>query len=256
VENYLIKVGDLDVNYHVAGQGNPLIIVHGGGGGSATWTESAAKLSAHYLVYSPDLPGYGRSQAAGDDFRVSDYVQFISDFSGTLGLKHFNLMGHSIGGAIAVEYAMKHPEKVKHLVLVDSLGLSHKVGLWVRLLASAALIETVGKFGMPVLKAIKWLVNSLFKSVIFDPLPPVKMDIGRYIAALKNKVGFANRLSSLSVPTLLVWGARDSIVPVSNAYAAVRIIPDCQIRVFEGCRHNVYRQREDEFCEAVIQFLG
>jgi pimeloyl-ACP methyl ester carboxylesterase len=256
VENFLIKVGNLDVNYYSAGRGNPLIIVHGGGGGSATWTESAAKLSAHYLVYYPDLPGYGRSQTRSDDFSMADYVQFISDFSHTLGLKHFNLMGHSIGGAIAVEYAMKHPEKVRRLILVDSLGLSHKVGLWVRLLSTSFLIDSVGRYGLPLIKGLKWLVKSLFKTVLFDPLPPVKMDIGRYIAALKDKTGFSARLTALSMPTLLVWGARDTIVPVSNAYAAAAIIPDCQVRVFEGAWHNPYRQREDEFCTAVIQFLG
>lgn len=240
----------------MGGSGDPLIIVHGGGGGGEAWLENADKLSGHYSVYIPDLPGYGGSEAWGDCFHLSEYVRFISDFADSIGLKRFHLLGHSIGGNIALEFAMRYPERVSRLVLVNSLGLSNNVGLWVRVLSSSFFTCLLGKVALGVLRALKWLLKTLFASVeLIDPLPPVKLDIGRYIAGLKRLPDMKGRLANLKVPTLLVWGADDSIVPVSQAYAAAQMIPDCRLRVING-RHGAYSENSDLFCRTVVEFLS
>jgi hypothetical protein len=83
------------------------------------------------------------------------------------------------------------------------------------------------------------------------------MDMGRYIHSLKGQEGIlSSRLTKLEVPTLLVWGAKDNIVSVRNAYAAARLIPDCQLQVFEGCGHSVYKQDIGGFSEVIVRFLS
>lgn len=114
-----VKVGKLDIRYLNGGEGDPLIVIHGGGGGANAWLQNAMDLSRYYSVYIPDLPGFGHSQSMSDNFSLSEFVAFLEEFSHNLGLKHFHLMGHSIGGCIALHYALKFPHKIRRLVLYD-----------------------------------------------------------------------------------------------------------------------------------------
>jgi 4,5:9,10-diseco-3-hydroxy-5,9,17-trioxoandrosta-1(10),2-diene-4-oate hydrolase len=252
-----IKVGSLNIRYFTGGQGDPLIIIHGGGDGARAWLRNAEELSRHYSVHIPDLPGFGHSQSANDRFHLSEYVAFIEDFSSTLGIKRFHLMGHSIGGGIALHYALKFPQKVKGLVLVSSWCLGIETALWVRLLSHPALSRSLGEAGIAVLKGVKWLARLFYAPFRFaNPITRVKMDIGKNMITLKGQTTvLQDRLAELTMPTLLVWGAGDHIVPAAHAYAAAQLIPDCQLHIFEGCGHNVYRQRAGEFSQLLANFL-
>jgi pimeloyl-ACP methyl ester carboxylesterase len=252
-----IKVGSLNIRYFAGGQGDPLIIIHGGGDGARSWLRNAKDLSRHYSVYIPDLPGFGHSQSANDRFHLPEYVAFIEDFSSTLGIKRFHLIGHSIGGGIALHYALKFPQKVKGLVLVSSWCLGIEAALWVRLLSHPALCRSLGEAGIAVLKGVKWLARLFYAPFRFaNPLTRVKMDIGRTMITLRGQTTvLQDRLAELTMPTLLVWGAGDHIVPAAHAYAAAQLIPDCQLHIFKCCGHNVYRQRAVEFSQLMANFL-
>ncbi len=251
-----IRVGRYNASYFVGGGGRPLVIIHGGGEGASVWLDSAAGLARHYRVYLPDLPGYGDSQPISDQFHLSQYVEFVGGFVESLGLERFYLVGHSIGGSIALNYALKHPEKVEKLVLVSSLGLGAKVGLWVRLVSLPALAKPLSRSLHVLMRALGWVVKRVFASIFINPLPPVKIDMGRYIASLRRQPHLSASLYDLKMPTLLVWGAKDNIVPVSAAYKAARLIPDCRLQVFEDCGHSVYRQSRHEFSQTLFKFLG
>jgi pimeloyl-ACP methyl ester carboxylesterase len=252
-----IKVGSLNIRYFTGGQGDPLVIIHGGGDGARAWLKNAEILSKYYSVYIPDLPGFGHSQSANDRFNLPELVDFIDDFSHTLGLEHFHLMGHSIGGGIALHYALKFPQKVKGLVLVSSWCLGIEAALWVRLLSHPALSRSLGEAGIAVLKGVKWLARLFYAPFRFaNPITRVKMDIGKTMITLRGQTTvLQDRLAELTMPTLLVWGAGDRIVPAQHAYAAAHLIPDCQLHIFEGCGHNVYRQRAGEFSQLLANFL-
>ncbi|MFH1381983.1 MAG: alpha/beta hydrolase, partial [Chloroflexota bacterium] len=99
-----VKVGQLDISYFAVGEGTPLIIIHGGVDGARSWLRMARQLGQYYRVYAPDLPGFGSSQSMGD-FQIRRYVEFIDGFARSLRLRRFCLIGHSIGGAIALHYA-------------------------------------------------------------------------------------------------------------------------------------------------------
>ena len=252
-----IKVGKLDIRYFTGGQGEPLVVIHGGGGGAEGWLQSMSELCEHYRIYVPDLPGFGDSQPMDGDHGIPEFVEFMEDFTHSLGLKRFHLVGHSIGGGIALRYALKFPYKIGKLVLVSSMCLGKEIALWVRFLSSSGFIRSLGVAAGAVLKAVKWLVNLVYAPLKFvNPLPLVKITLGASMTTLEEQTTvMVNRLSELMMPTLVVWGANDSIVPVSHAYAAAQLIPDCQLHVFEDCGHAVYKQKVKEFSHLLTKFL-
>lgn len=253
-----IKLGKLNIRYFAGGQGDPLVIIHGGGDGARAWLKSAEELSNYYSVYIPDLPGFGRSQSASDKFHLPEYVAFVKNFSQALGIERFHLIGHSIGGGIALHYALHFPEKVKGLVLVSSWCLGIEAALWVRLLSHPALSKSLGEAAIAVLKGVKWLARLFYAPFRFaNPVTRVKMDIGKTMITLRGQTTvLQDRLCELTMPTLLVWGSGDRIVPAAHAYVAAELIPDCQLHIFEGCGHSVYKQKAGEFSQLLTNFLA
>ncbi len=108
-----IKVGKLDIHYFTGGDGDPLVVIHGGGSGAEGWLQSVTELSEHYRVYVPDLPGFGRSQPLDGEYGIPEFVEFVEGFTHSLGLKRFHLVGHSLSGGIALHYALKFPHKIR-----------------------------------------------------------------------------------------------------------------------------------------------
>ncbi len=253
-----IKVGELDIHYFTGGQGDPLIVIHGGSNGARAWMENMEELSERYTVYVPDLPGFGHSQPIDGDYYIPELAEFVDKFSHELGLKSFHLMGHSLGGGIALSYALKFPHKLKKLVLVSSMCLGREIALWVRFLASCRLYRAIGAVAMAVLKVVKWVADLILAPVKFViPLNKFRISLGGKVTTLKEQTTvFASQLSEIMVPTLVVWGAKDPIVPVKHAYAAAELIPDCQVKVFEDSGHSVYRDNVGEFSRLLTRFLG
>lgn len=253
-----IKIDGLDVRYYTAGQGDPLVVIHGGGGDARTWLNNIEVLSENYSVYAPDLPGYGGSQPLDGNYYIPELSEFIDDFSAHLELDSFYLVGHSLGGGVALNYALESPHKIKKLVLVSSLCLGREIALWVRLLSIPALLRSIGSLTLAVLKGIKWVLTTSLSPVEFViPLSPASVYIGGSVTTLKEQtLVLANRLSEIIMPTLLVWGSKDPIVPVRHAYAAAQVIPDCQLKVFENRGHNVHRDELREFSHVLTGFLG
>jgi len=257
IQSKRIKVGKLDIHYITGGSGDPLIIIHGGGEGARAWRKTVTRLTRNYCVYVPDLPGFGQSQPATENQDMSDFVEFIEDFATNLGLNCFHLIGHSFGSGIALRYALKFPKKITKLVLVNSIYLGKEIALWVRILSRPFFYKTIAIPAHSILEAVKWLVGHLFSPLEFrNPLPRAKMDLARYVVTLKEQVTvLMSQFSELLMPTLLVCGAKDIIVPVSQAYAAAKLIPNCQLKVFDDGGHNIHQQKSHEFSHLLEQFL-
>jgi pimeloyl-ACP methyl ester carboxylesterase len=256
IRSHKMQVDGLDVRYYTAGQGDPLVVIHGGAGDASTWMKNIAALSANYTVYAPDLPGFGGSQPREGDCYVPELTDFVDGFSDNLGLKSFHLVGHSLGGGVALGCALKFPHKIKKLVLISSLCLGREIALWVRIMSLPA--RYLGSALLAVMKGIRWLLKTLLIPVGFLlPLPVTTVNLGHSITTFKEQtLVMAGRLSEIVMPTLVVWGARDPIVPVRQAYAAAQVIPDCQLKVFQNRGHNVHRDELDEFSRLLTGFLG
>ncbi len=258
IQSKTINIDGLDVNYYIAGQGEPLVVIHGGGGDARTWWDNITELSKQYTVYAPDLPGYGGSQPLDGTYFIPELSDFMEKFAAKLGLEKFYLVGHSLGGGVALDYALKMPHRVRKLVLVSSLCLGREIAFWVRLLSIPALLKSVGALSLAVLKGMKWLIMRMLNpALIIMPLSPASVYVGGSITTFRQQsLVLENRLSEIRVPTLLVWGAKDPIVPVRHAYAAAKVIPDCQVKVFETRGHNVHRDELRQFSDIVHVFLG
>jgi pimeloyl-ACP methyl ester carboxylesterase len=252
-----IKVNGHDVYYYTAGQGEPLIVIHGGGGDARTWEKNISELAEKYTVYAPDLPGYGGSQPLDGDYFIPELSAFIGSFATNLGLEKFHLVGHSLGGGVALDYTLKSPHTIKKLVLVSSLCLGNEIAFWVRLMSIPALIRSIGMLTIAVLKGIKWLFEKLNPFEYIMPLSPASVAVGSNITTFKHQtLVLEQRLAEVTVPTLLIWGAKDPIVPVRHAYQAARVIPDCRVKVFENRGHNVHRDELKQFSSTLTGFLG
>ena len=257
IQRKTIKIDELDVLYYTAGQGEPLVVIHGGGGDARTWWRNIDELAGKYTVYAPDLPGYGGSQPLDGDYYIPELADFLDKFARSLGLEKFHLVGHSLGGGIALNYALKFPQKIRKLVLVSSLCLGREIAFWVRLFSLPALIQSLGAVTMALLKGLKWVLKQLNPAEFIMPLSPASMTVGGSITTFRQQtLVLEQRLAEIKMPTLLVWGARDPIVPVRQAYRAAKVIPDCRVEVFKKRGHNVHRDELKKFSSVITGFLG
>lgn len=234
-----------------------MIIVHGGGDGARSWEHNAEALAKYYSIFIPDLPGFGKSQSIGEKFHIHEYVRFVEDFSSSLGLSRFNLAGHSIGGDIALRFALKHAEKVKGLILINSWGLGKDIALWLRVMSHPIFCNTLGELCITAIRGIKWLGKVLFGlSLPINFYNRLQIDIGRSMVNLQGQTDVLfQRLSHLLLPTLLICGGRDPVVPAYQSCTAAELIPDCKLHVFQDCGHSVYRQRPEDFNRVLHNFL-
>ena len=254
--NKTITIKGLEVHYLAAGRGLPLVLIHGYGGEANKWLQNITVLSEKYTVYAPDLPGFGASQPLEGTYYIPELVKFVENFVSSLGLKNFYLVGHSLGGGIAVNYALKNPSRIIKLVLVDSLCLGKEIAWWVRLLSRPA--KAIGWLLLTFFKGIKWLGRKLLIPFEFvSPISQSSINLGSCIAGFRQQTMIVvNRLSELVMPTLLVWGDTDPIIPVKHAYEAVKVIPDCRLKVFDNTGHNIYRDNPRALSNTLQEFLG
>jgi len=252
------RVGDLDINYYTGGQGDPLVVIHGGASGSEAWMENVSELTKDFTLFLPDLPGFGHSQPPVGDYYIPELVEFVDKFAHNLRLESFHLIGHSLGGGVALNYVLRFPQKVRKLVLVSSMCLGREIAWWIRLLSRPAFIRSIGTMAVSVFKGVKWIAEKLFSRLkLAFPFSGASISIGSSMTTIKEQTTvLVDRLSEIVVPTLIVWGAKDPIVPARQAYAAAQLIPSCQVRVFEGCGHSVYREKIQEFSQLLTGFLG
>jgi pimeloyl-ACP methyl ester carboxylesterase len=252
----IIPVGNLDIHYVTGGEGPPLILIHGSGSeASRSWREDMRLLSLQYKVYAPDLPGFGRSQSSRKPKSLAIFTRFIDDFSRALGLEKFYLVGHSFGGGIVLNYALEFPEKVEKLVVANGICLGKEIALRIRLLSVPFVFKILRLFSLAFLKALAWSFG-IFSYEFISRFPHTKIDMAAIVTSFRGQSNvLLDKLSTLLVPTLLVWGARDKIVPVKHAYEAAKVIPDCRLHVFQTSGHSVHKDKANDFCRLLTQFL-
>jgi pimeloyl-ACP methyl ester carboxylesterase len=166
-------------------------------------------------------------------------------------------MGHSFGGGIALHYTLKYPDKIRKLVLVSSICLGKEIAWWIRLVSNRWICHNIGNAAVSFFKGIKTAARFLGHWEIVEPISRTSVQIGSSIATLTEQtIVLLSQLPQIMVPTLVMWGAKDPIVPCVHAYSAAELIPHCQVKVFEKAGHSVYRDRLREFSTVLAGFLG
>jgi pimeloyl-ACP methyl ester carboxylesterase len=249
-----LSVRDKSIQMYEGGQGNPLLYLHGAG--TYWWMPVHDRLAAARRVYLPVHPGFGASTGLGDIEEIEDLVFHTLDVMDALKLDAVEIVGLSLGGWLAAELALRYPQRVKRLVLVDAAGL--------RLPG----VPMANLFLAPVAKARALLFHDpesqLAKTMVPDTPPPDRMEAilrGREAAArlLWNPHvryrKLTSRLDRIKVPTLVVWGADDRLIPLAYGEAYQKGIPDARLVTIPRCGHLPPFEHPETFAETVLDFL-
>ena len=263
------------VRYRIGGSGPLLLLVHGIAGRSATWEDVAPALGGRFTLLAPDLPGHGESSKPRGDYSLGAYANTLRDLVGALGFESGSVIGHSLGGGIAMQLAYQFPERCERLILVSSGGLGREVH---PLLRSATLPGA--EIVIPLLcnqgtrrsvdGVTRWIARlGLRPGPDLDELWRAFASLGdaaarrAFLATARSvidaggqRVDATNRLYlAQELPTLIVWGERDPLIPVHHAHAAHRQIPGSRLAVFPGAGHFPHRSHPKRFAEVVLDFL-
>jgi len=255
-----------------SGDGPPVLLIHGLGGNWTAWLENLPALSRARRVVAVDLPGFGGSAPASDGISIPGYGRTLRRFCERAGLGEVVVVGNSLGGWVAAELTLRDPHRVKGLVLVDAAGIvPTRAERWkaVSMMRGAELIAPLApRFRTQVASrrrlrqwALRYTVDnggSLAADLVFMALPAAP-DPGfgpAFTAARRSwSDAWCDRLTEIDCPTLIVWGARDSLLPLRHAREYARRIRTSRLRVIEAAGHLPMIERPREFNQHVLGFL-
>jgi len=264
------------VAYRVAGKGPVLLLVHGMAGSSETWRHVMPALAKGFTVLAPDLLGQGQSDKPRGDYSLGAHANTLRDLLDTLGHERATVVGQSLGGGVAMQFAYQFPERCERLILVNSGGFGREVTFYLRMLTLPGFESVFPLFCTPQLRdagrrVAMWLGRAGVRST------PVREEIWRSYASLAdagNRRAFFRNLRDVvdfggqavsalgrlhraaRLPTLIVWGARDPFIPVSHARAAHDAIPGSRLEIFEGAGHYPHCEAPERFVDVVVDFVA
>jgi pimeloyl-ACP methyl ester carboxylesterase len=271
-----VKIHGHDVGYRMAGDGPAIVLLHGLTGSSTTWREVMPALAERYTVVAPDLLGHGESAKPRGDYSLGAFASGVRDLLVGLGIERATFVGHSLGGGIAMQLAYQFPERCERLALVASGGLGKEVSIFLRavslpgselvlpvLLNSRVreALEAVGSRlgGLGVRSGVR--AKEIWRS--YAGLTELRGRIAfvhtvrSVIDPLGQRVSARDRLYlAEQVPTLVVWGDRDRIIPVSHAYAAHELMPGSRLVVVPGAGHFLPFEQPAPFLDALESFMA
>jgi pimeloyl-ACP methyl ester carboxylesterase len=233
------QIGSDRIYYETAGEGEPLILLHGLSGSSRWWKKNIAILANKYQVYLIDLIGFGRSR--GQRFTLLESAGVILRWMDMIGLDSASIVGHSMGGYIAAELAAIAPNRIKRLILVDAVAVAmHRSFLQ----AVAGLLEALPEMPFdffPVLFRDAYRAGPVtLLRAVFEIL---HADIGA-------------KLKGIQADTLIIWGESDRVLPLEIGQNVHKRLPSARFLVVERAGHVPMWDRPEQFNQAVLDFLG
>ncbi|RZS97410.1 alpha/beta fold hydrolase [Cecembia calidifontis] len=277
--SHFVKVNGLEVHVKVKGEGEPIFLIHGSFSSLQTWEAWENELSQYFMTVSMDLPGHGLT---GPDpkkaYGISDYAALLFQMADALGIDEFHVAGNSMGGGVALKMASDHPERILSLNLIDSSGApmpvsSPEENQGTRSNSSGAMIFRVAQnpiFNKLLLKCTpKMLFKWNMKQVYFDPDKITDEQVTRYYEMMRregNRRATVDRLTSrrpyqvdfdrLNMPVLIMWGAHDNWIPLSQGERLQQAIPGPTFKVFENAGHVPMEEIPTETVIEYLHFLG
>jgi pimeloyl-ACP methyl ester carboxylesterase len=263
------------VSYRQAGWGPVIVLIHGITGSSDTWLDTIEELSEEYTVVAPDLLGHGESAKPRGDYSLGAYASGVRDLLAALGHDRATVVGHSLGGGVAMQMAYQFPERVERLVLVSSGGLGREVNILLRAATlpgselvlplltahgivniSNAVAGALGRIGLragPDLEEI-WtgfcsLSDHEARAAFIHTLRGILDPGGQRVSA-------TDRLYlAAEMPSLIVWGERDPVIPFRHGLRANEAMPGSRLISFPNAGHFPHRDNPRRFTRALLDFL-
>ena len=255
------------VAYRDEGTGEVLLLVHGMGGSSNTWSGVIPLLAKKYRVIAPDLLGHGESDKPRGDYSVGAFAVLLRDLLDALDIPRVTVIGHSLGGGIAMQFAHQHRQYCERIVLISSGGFGDDVGRVLRLLSlpGSELVLPVIASRPAILagNAVRALMGS---SDRFKARPSLSNRDNRqaFLRTLRSVVDFRgqavcalNRLGFHGVlPALIISGDEDRVIPVEHARAAHRMLPDSRLHLLSGVHHHPPTERPETVARLIDDFIA
>jgi pimeloyl-ACP methyl ester carboxylesterase len=265
------------IAYRVAGDPDlpVLLLIHGITSSSSTWDPVIPALADHAHVIAPDLLGHGDSDKPRGDYSLGAFASGLRDLLEYLGHEHVTIVGHSLGGGVAMQFAYQHPEYCEQLVLVASGGLGREVSWALRAATLPGADLALPLIANTHVRTAGAMVGRLTRALSITLRPSV-VEMARGYASLANspaRSAFVHTLRSVvepggqrvhagdrhylagDRPTLIVWGAQDPVIPLSHAHATQRALPGSVLEVFEQSHHFPHMDEPARFARVLLTFL-
>ena len=267
-----IRIRELEIHCYTAGEGPPLVLLHGDGDSGALWQWAMPALAGGDQVYAPDLPGFGDSAKPPVDYTPAFLEAVVGDLLDALGLERVTLVGNSLGGLVALRLALNAPERVAGLGLVDSAGLGRELspvtaaltlpGLgelavaWARTPIGAlqrAWSRAALQFARPLAAPKAWFDEQVRLARLPGFLEATLSSIRASADVGGQREVLLDRLPELEIPTLVVWGVEDRVVPAMHGRAAVGRLRRGELVLIPRCGHVPQVEQPGRFAEAVLR---
>lgn len=277
METAEVRIHGHRVRYRRAGNGGPLVVLlHGIAGSGEDWAAAIDDLAVDHTVVAPDLLGHGESAKPRGDYSLGAYASGVRDLLEALGHHGATIVGHSLGGGVALQFAYLFPERCERLVLVSSGGLGAEVSVALRAASLPGAELVLPLITHPALIGAGNRLGRMLRAVGLRPAPTVAQSWTTYqrLASTEARQAFLHTLRSIvdvrgqrvsatdrlylaaDVPTLLVWGENDRVIPVAHAHAASEQLPASELVTFPGVGHFPHQETPSAFTRAVTDFMA
>lgn len=258
------------------GNGPPVLLLHGLGDSADVWVDAIGPLARHHRVIAPDLLGHGRSECPRTDYSVPAQANGIRDLLTALGVQRVSVIGHSLGGGLAMQLAYQFPGLVERLLLVAPGGVTRDVHPALRMLSLPGADEALALLGRPrVRAAASWGWQRAMRRAgntgaqvpdLSHALEQLSEPDRRraFVRTVRGVVDWQGQLVSVlerqclpaGLPVLLVWGSDDPIIPVAHGRQAHGALPGSRLEIFPGAGHFPFRADPERFRRLAEEFLG
>jgi pimeloyl-ACP methyl ester carboxylesterase len=243
MEQQRTRVGEFRIHSEHMGSGPPVVLLHGLSGSRRWWRFTTPALSRRFRVHVPELVGFGASRGASRQPDIAEMAAVIAAWMREIGVESPRLVGHSMGGQIALHVAVEQ-QMPERLVLVNSSGLPR-----------ALTLPEAARFVASALPPRHWGTPAFVPTIAADAMragPRALLYATRHL--LRDNV--ASLLPQVTCPTLLVWGALDPIIPLEHGAAMARALPDARLVLIHDAAHNPMADRPAQFNRLLLDFLS